>query len=47
MHLLAHHVEVEFIPIYIGQFCLGIWVGWQLVAGLSRYVRRKSGPAAP
>ena len=47
MYLLAHHVEVGFIPIYAGQLCLGVWVGWQLVGGLARLVRRKSGPVAP
>jgi hypothetical protein len=32
MMLLAHHFEVAFTPIYIGQLALGVWVGWR-VAG--------------
>lgn len=34
--LLAHHVEMAFIPIYIGQFALGVWVGWRMVAAMQR-----------
>jgi hypothetical protein len=26
--LLAHHFEPQFLPIYAGQFALGVWVGW-------------------
>lgn len=29
MILLAHHFELAFTPIYIGQLILGVWVGWQ------------------
>ncbi len=47
MNLLAHHMEMGFIPIYLGQFCVGMWAGWQIVSGLSRYARGKSGSAAP
>ncbi|HUY34925.1 MAG TPA: hypothetical protein VMV69_19415 [Pirellulales bacterium] len=47
MTLLAHHVEAGFIPIYIGQFALGIWVGWRLVAALlRRWPGGGSGPLA-
>jgi len=34
--LLAHHVEPAFLPIYAGQFALGVWVGWRLVAAVMR-----------
>ncbi|HVC98279.1 MAG TPA: hypothetical protein VND64_31710 [Pirellulales bacterium] len=36
MTLLAHHFEAGFTPIYVGQFALGIWVGWRLVSTLLR-----------
>ncbi|HEX3659455.1 MAG TPA: hypothetical protein VHV55_26950 [Pirellulales bacterium] len=34
MTLLAHHFEPAFAPIYAGQFALGIWAGWRLMAAL-------------
>ncbi|HEY5313095.1 MAG TPA: hypothetical protein VIK18_11275 [Pirellulales bacterium] len=34
MILLAHHFEPTFAPIYAGQFALGIWAGWRLMAAL-------------
>ena len=34
--LLAHHVEPGFLPIYAGQFAVGVWVGWRLIATVLR-----------
>jgi hypothetical protein len=34
MTLLAHHFEPAFAPIYAGQFALGIWAGWRLMAAV-------------
>ncbi|HEV3344167.1 MAG TPA: hypothetical protein VG125_27575 [Pirellulales bacterium] len=34
--LFAHHVEPGFLPIYAGQFALGVWVGWRLAAAVLR-----------
>ncbi len=28
--LLAHHFELAFAPIYLGQLILGIWAGWRM-----------------
>lgn len=36
MTLFAHHVEPAFLPIYAGQFLLGVWVGWRLAAAVLR-----------
>lgn len=34
--LFAHHFELRFAPIYAGQFALGVWVGWRLIAAILR-----------
>lgn len=34
--LFAHHVEPGFLPIYAGQFALGVWVGWRFAAAVAR-----------
>lgn len=33
-NLIAHHLEVGFIPIYLCQFALGVWAGWRLASWL-------------
>jgi hypothetical protein len=34
--LFAHHVEPAFLPIYAGQFALGVWFGWRMAAAVLR-----------
>jgi hypothetical protein len=41
--LLAHHLEPHHVPILIGLFAAGFFVGWQM---LSRWLARGKGPAA-
>jgi hypothetical protein len=32
MILLAHHVELEHLPVLAIFFAVGIWLGWQLMS---------------
>jgi hypothetical protein len=34
--LFAHHLEPAFLPIYAGQFALGVWVGWRMAVAVLR-----------
>jgi hypothetical protein len=30
--LFAHHVELEHIPVLAVFFCVGVWLGWQVLS---------------
>ena len=41
MILLAHHVELQHVPVVTLFFAVGIWLGWQV---LSLVCKRKERP---
>ena len=43
MILFAHHVESEHLPVLAIFFCVGIWLGWQMMSVALKYLR----PAPP
>lgn len=42
--LLAHHLEAHHVPVLIGLFAAGVYVGWHLV---SRYWNRDASAIRP
>lgn len=38
--LLAHHLETQHIPVLIGLFAAGIWIGWSVTSQLTARAAR-------
>jgi hypothetical protein len=41
--LLAHHVELEHLPVLVILWSAGLWIGWQLVTYWLRSSGRDTG----
>jgi hypothetical protein len=40
MILLAHHVEVQHVPVLVLFFGVGMWLGWQTISFLRKHMAK-------